>query len=62
MEILILFVSIIIVVIRKYKVSIIKVMKKIFMELAAVILSLILVISLVVTEVTQRLLNKIGKE
>ena len=62
MDVLILILAIIIVFFRKYKGSILKSIKRYALKAAALALSLILVLSLVITELTQRLLDRIGKE
>jgi hypothetical protein len=62
MEILIVILAIIVVFYRRNKGTILKSVRKVTVRLAALILSLILVISLLITELTQRLLDWISKE
>ncbi len=62
MDVLILILAIIIVFFRKHKSSILRSIKRYALKAAALALSIVLVMSLVITELTQRLLDRIGKE
>ncbi len=62
MEILILIIAIIVVFYRKHKGTILRSMKKIVLKVMAIALSLIVVIAVLVTELAERLLDRISKE
>lgn len=62
MEILILIIAIIVVFYRKHKGTILKNIKRITLKSIAIALSLIVVIAVLVTELAERLLDRISKE
>ena len=62
MDFLILIIAIIIVIYRKHKGKILITMKRITLKTLAITLSLIVVVSLVVSKLAQKLLDSIGEE
>ena len=62
MMILIMTLVIIYIYARKHKLSYMKAAKKVFLKAAAVVLSGILVVVILITELLQKLLDKVGAE